>query len=583
MTGPMNLISAPARELTPASRRSGAEAGRPSVEAAPQRAFEQALDSAREHSQPPKCQTDSGDSTGSTSSAGGASAEASPPNEPTTSRQTGLAAVFAAAWSPVTELSGSTTQKENTAAVIDLDLVRGMAAPSESATSAKPSSEAAVAEAVVAETASDETTDGGAPVMVSALGESVRAASAGPEHTATPDELGTDADQVTQRSHPAVPAAPVAQVGPDGEVVISGEPVGEESPPHRGENVTSDAPARSEQMPGGAPAVHGEQAGVSAEQLAEQMQPASSSSQAGAVAPLQSAQNSSNAAYTKLSEGAAASTSALQVALRQVREVAPVQGPVWTGNVEGSATGSAHALTLHISDVTMPINQTPDTGAKAGVTAETPLAPAGSAPTTASTLVSGSMAQSGGIPPTAAPAPAAAPQATAPAAAPLQAQLAGPIAQLATGPAGEKILTVNVAPENLGPVTVRANISGDAMRVELFAPQEAGREALRGMLTELRRDLAGLGLGSSQVSLGEGDPPSSSSGQPRGDAQMGERSRDPAAGQQPAEDSGPRDQQRDSNAEPLLDPLSAAPAGHRLVGSTLLPEAPHPVGLDLLA
>lgn len=578
MTGPMNLISAPARELTPASRRSGAEAGRPSVEAAPQRAFEQALDSAREHSQPPKCQTDSGDSTGSTSSAGGASAEASPPIEPTTSRQTGLAAVFAAAWSPVTELSGSTTQKENTAAVIDLDLVGGMAAPSESATSAKPSSEAAVAE-----TASDETTDGGAPVMVSALGESVRAASAGPEHTATPDELGTDADQVTQRSHPAVPAAPVAQVGPDGEVVISGEPVGEESPPHRGENVTSDAPARSEQMPGGAPAVDGEQAGVYVEQLAEQMQPASSSSQARAVASLQSAQNSSNAAYTKLSEGAAASASALQVALRQVREVAPVQGPVRTGNVEGSATGSAHALTLHISDVTMPINHTPDTGVKAGVTAETPLAPAGSAPTTAPTLVSGSMGQSGGIPPTAAPAPAAAPQPTAPAAAPLQVQLAGPIAQLATGPAGEKILTVNVAPENLGPVTVRANISGDAMRIELFAPQEAGREALRGMLTELRRDLAGLGLGSSQVSLGEGDPPSSSSGQPRGDAQMGERSRDPAAGQQPAEDSGSRDQQRGPNAEQVLDQLSGAPAVSRLVGSALLPEAPHPVGLDLLA
>ncbi|MGJ9424617.1 flagellar hook-length control protein FliK [Nesterenkonia halotolerans] len=231
----------------------------------------------------------------------------------------------------------------------------------------------------------------------------------------------------------------------------------------------------------------------------------------------------------------------------------------------------------------MPINHTPDTGVKAGVTAETPLAPAGSAPTTAPTLVSGSMGQSGGIPPTAAPAPAAAPQPTAPAAAPLQVQLAGPIAQLATGPAGEKILTVNVAPENLGPVTVRANISGDAMRIELFAPQEAGREALRGMLTELRRDLAGLGLGSSQVSLGEGDPPSSSSGQPRGDAQMGERSRDPAAGQQPAEDSGSRDQQRGPNAEQVLDQLSGAPAVSRLVGSALLPEAPHPVGLDLLA
>lgn len=170
-----------------------------------------------------------------------------------------------------------------------------------------------------------------------------------------------------------------------------------------------------------------------------------------------------------------------------------------------------------------------------------------------------------------------------PAAPPLQAQLTGPIAQLATGPAGEKVLTVNIAPENLGPITVRANFSADAMRIELFAPQDTGREALRGMLTELRRDLAGLGLGSSQVSLGEGEPPSSSPGQPRGDAQFGERSRDPAAGQQPPEDSGARDQQRDSIAEQLPDQSAGGAAVSRLVGSALLPEAPRAAGLDLLA
>ncbi|MEB0305800.1 hypothetical protein QN345_10850, partial [Cryobacterium sp. 10I1] len=48
--------------------------------------------------------------------------------------------------------------------------------------------------------------------------------------------------------------------------------------------------------------------------------------------------------------------------------------------------------------------------------------------------------------------------------------------------------TVN--PDNLGPVIVRAHIGGSAIRVELFAPTDLGRDALRAILPELRRDLA---------------------------------------------------------------------------------------------
>lgn len=55
-------------------------------------------------------------------------------------------------------------------------------------------------------------------------------------------------------------------------------------------------------------------------------------------------------------------------------------------------------------------------------------------------------------------------------------------------------MTVHVTPENLGPVTVRAVITGDDVRIEMFAPSETGREALRQILTELRRDIAGAGL-----------------------------------------------------------------------------------------
>ncbi|MFD1211423.1 flagellar hook-length control protein FliK, partial [Arthrobacter sp. GCM10027362] len=95
-------------------------------------------------------------------------------------------------------------------------------------------------------------------------------------------------------------------------------------------------------------------------------------------------------------------------------------------------------------------------------------------------------------------APAAAPAAAAPAhpnaAVPFGAPIARPLFSLANAAPGEHVLTINVAPENLGPVTVRAHVSGEHLRVELFAPGDAGREALRGILPELRRDLAGQGL-----------------------------------------------------------------------------------------
>ncbi|MGL3805128.1 flagellar hook-length control protein FliK [Paeniglutamicibacter sp. R2-26] len=87
---------------------------------------------------------------------------------------------------------------------------------------------------------------------------------------------------------------------------------------------------------------------------------------------------------------------------------------------------------------------------------------------------------------------------------PLNRQLAGPIASLATGPHGERTLSVNVAPEALGPVTVKAHLGHDGLRVELTAPTEAGREALRAMLPELRRDLAATGAGTVSIGTGAG-------------------------------------------------------------------------------
>ena len=58
-------------------------------------------------------------------------------------------------------------------------------------------------------------------------------------------------------------------------------------------------------------------------------------------------------------------------------------------------------------------------------------------------------------------------------------------------------MTLQVTPEDLGPMTVRAQIDAAGVRIELFAPGDAGREAIRGILPELRKELADAGFGAS--------------------------------------------------------------------------------------
>ncbi|MGG1910007.1 flagellar hook-length control protein FliK [Microbacterium sp. NRRL B-14842] len=87
--------------------------------------------------------------------------------------------------------------------------------------------------------------------------------------------------------------------------------------------------------------------------------------------------------------------------------------------------------------------------------------------------------------------PAAPPSAVAAPARPaLLPQVAAPVVSLAQAPDGDHRITLTVSPENLGPVTVRALIAGSTIRIELHAPGELGRDALRAILGDLRRDLA---------------------------------------------------------------------------------------------
>ncbi len=99
--------------------------------------------------------------------------------------------------------------------------------------------------------------------------------------------------------------------------------------------------------------------------------------------------------------------------------------------------------------------------------------------------------------------------------APLPQQLGGPAFALArtaaAAPGGTSTITVTVAPEDLGPITIRASLSPDGARIEFFSATDGGREALRQALPELRREASSSGL-SASLDLGTGTPDDSRDG-----------------------------------------------------------------------
>ncbi|MDQ0097095.1 flagellar hook-length control protein FliK [Arthrobacter bambusae] len=85
-------------------------------------------------------------------------------------------------------------------------------------------------------------------------------------------------------------------------------------------------------------------------------------------------------------------------------------------------------------------------------------------------------------------------------------QVSGPLFSLAAAAPGAHVMTLKLSPEDLGPLTVRAHIDGAGVRIELFAPGEASREAVRSVLPELRRELGESGFGAS-LDLSDHNPP----------------------------------------------------------------------------
>jgi len=95
-------------------------------------------------------------------------------------------------------------------------------------------------------------------------------------------------------------------------------------------------------------------------------------------------------------------------------------------------------------------------------------------------------------------------------------QLSRPIFTLAAAGPGSHTMTISVTPDTLGPVTVRAHVSPDGIRVELFAPTDLGRDAIRAILPDLRKDLAGAGVGANLDLSSQNQP--SDAGDRRGGA-----------------------------------------------------------------
>lgn len=99
---------------------------------------------------------------------------------------------------------------------------------------------------------------------------------------------------------------------------------------------------------------------------------------------------------------------------------------------------------------------------------------------------------------------------------PFAGQLARPIFTLATAGHGSHTMTINVTPDNLGPVTVRAHVGPEGIRVELFAPTDTGRDAIRAIMPDLRKDLAGAGVGASLDLSSQNQPNDPRDASPRG-------------------------------------------------------------------
>jgi hypothetical protein len=84
-------------------------------------------------------------------------------------------------------------------------------------------------------------------------------------------------------------------------------------------------------------------------------------------------------------------------------------------------------------------------------------------------------------------------------------QVAMRLVPLRRGPDGIHRMTVHLNPDDLGPISVIAEVRGGAIAVQLLSATEAGRAALQASLPDLRQNLIDGGFGSCALDLQQGD------------------------------------------------------------------------------
>ncbi|MFJ4175753.1 hypothetical protein [Microbacterium sp. NPDC089696] len=225
------------------------------------------------------------------------------------------------------------------------------------------------------------------------------------------------------------------------------------------------------------------------------------------------------------------------------------------------ASSPTPPVPVAVASASAPVAPAPATAAPAPVD---DAAPASALPSPATSAAAPVVPQA-----SATPAEAPAPVAHTPRA--VAAQVSPVVVSIAQRPSGTHQLTMTVNPDSLGPVTVRAHIGqGGDVRVELIGATDAGRDALRAIVTDLRRDLAAA-MPHATLSIAQGA--SAEAGADRGgQAFTG------GAGEQGASDPGAA---RDTHGAPVS-PETTASDPARSSATTATASAPGS-GLDILA
>jgi len=106
-------------------------------------------------------------------------------------------------------------------------------------------------------------------------------------------------------------------------------------------------------------------------------------------------------------------------------------------------------------------------------------------------------------------------------------QVAMRLVPLRRGADGIHRMTIHLNPDDLGPISVVAEVRGGAIAVQLHSATEAGRAALQASLPDLRQNLIDGGFGSCALDLQQGDQGQS---QPQPQPNWSQSERRPAPG-----------------------------------------------------